>query len=133
MTIGGAPSWPSPRALTAPPAANTLYNKFRVILEPVNSLTADSTGAQIETFGTARALTCNVQISGNEGVEPGVYQPVAGLIFAAGEGSFKARDRVTHLGRLFRIQGVKKIYENIPPYQFHHLEGSLVALESTVQ
>lgn len=115
------------------PTANTLYNKHIVMLESVNPLTLDSTGSQKETYAAAVPLVCNVQLNGAEPTVLGVPAPYAGKIFAQPFAVFKARDLVTHQGRKFRIDGVKMIQQNIPPYADHHLEGTLYALDSIVQ
>ena len=133
MTIGPTPPWPNPpaSAITAPPSANSLYNKHTVQLQAVKPLGTDSLNSQVEEYEPAVALVCNVQVSGTEPTAPGDYAPYAGKIFAV-PGAFKARDLVTHQNRLFRILGVKIIYENLPPYAEHHIEGFLSALDSSV-
>lgn len=109
----------------------SLYRKNTVLVEPHLPLAYDSAGSQIDTYGSAVSLVCNVQVNGLEPTQLLNSKQKTARLFSHYPNGVKMRDRVTWNNQRFVVKEVIPYYNYID-FGFHHIEAEMETLESTV-
>lgn len=123
---------PPSLATDIPACANWLYDKHTVTVLPSLPVGQDDVGGQVDTFGTAYTLKCNMQTTN---VEPTNFTPGprTGKLYTRNLSGVKTRDVVVDAdGVRWRVGGteIPKNHVNREP---HHLEADIEVISSSVE